>query len=125
MYFRFKVGSPKTRMELKMKRIDVQVFALATMLAVVLALSSSVCAQNASETLYKSKCAACHGADGTGSATGKKMGVHDFTTADVQKMSDAELTDVITNGKNKMPKYGSLKSEDIKGLVAYIRTLKK
>ena len=112
-------------MELKMKRIDVQVFALATMLAVVLALSSSVCAQNASETLYKSKCAGCHGADGTGSATGKKMGVHDFTTADVQKMSDAELTDVITNGKNKMPKYGSLKSEDIKGLVAYIRTLKK
>jgi mono/diheme cytochrome c family protein len=108
-----------------MKRIDVQVFALATTLAVILTLSSSVCAQNASETLYKSKCVACHGADGTGSATGKKMGVHDFTTADVQKMSDAELTDVITNGKGKMPKYGSLKSEDIKGLVAYIRTLKK
>jgi len=45
---------------------------------------------------------------------------------DVQKMSDAELTDIITNGKNKnMPKFGSLKPEDIKGLVAYIRTLKK
>ena len=56
---------------------------------------------------------------------GKKLGAHDFQTADVQKMSDAELTDVITNGKNKMPKYGSLKAEDIKGLVAYIRTLKK
>jgi hypothetical protein len=56
---------------------------------------------------------------------GKKMGAHDFQTAEVQKMSDAELTDIITNGKNKMPKYGSLKPEDIKGLVAYIRTLKK
>ena len=77
-------------------------------------------------TLYAQNCAACHGADGTGSATGKKMGAHDFTTADVQGMSDAELTDTITNGKNKMPKYGtSLKPEDIKGLVAYIRTLKK
>ena len=54
------------------------------------------------------------------------MGAHDFTTADVQRMSDAELTDIITNGKNKMPKYGDkLKPEDIKGLVAYIRTLKK
>ena len=73
----------------------------------------------------KSKCAACHGADGTGSPMGKKMGAHDFTSADVQKMSDAELTDIITNGKNKMPKYGSLKPEDIKGLVAFIRTLKK
>ena len=54
------------------------------------------------------------------------MGAHDFTTAAVQGMSDAELTDTVTNGKNKMPKYGaSLKPEDIKGLVAYIRTLKK
>ncbi len=108
-----------------MKRIDVQVLTFATVLAVILTLSLSVRAQNASETLYKSKCAACHGADGTGSAMGKKMGAHDFTTADVQKMSDAELTDTITNGKNKMPKYGSLKPEDVKGLVAYIRTLKK
>jgi mono/diheme cytochrome c family protein len=53
------------------------------------------------------------------------MGAHDFTTAEAQSMSDAQLTDIITNGKNKMPKYGSLKPEDIKGLVAYIRTLKK
>jgi cytochrome c6 len=108
-----------------MKRIDFQVFAVAVALAVVLTLSLSARAQNGSETLYKSKCAACHGADGGGSAMGKKLGAHDFQTADVQKMSDAELTDVIMNGKNKMPKYGSLKAEDIKGLVAYIRTLKK
>ena|ERR1700686_337678 len=108
-----------------MKRIDFQVFAVAVALAVVLTLSLSARAQNGSETLYKSKCAACHGADGSASAMGKKLGAHDFQTADVQKMSDAELTDVITNGKNKMPKYGSLKADDIKGLVAYIRTLKK
>ncbi len=56
---------------------------------------------------------------------GKKMGAYDFTAAEVQGMSDAQLTDIITNGKNKMPKYGSLKPEEIKGLVAYIRTLKK
>jgi mono/diheme cytochrome c family protein len=56
---------------------------------------------------------------------GQKMGAHDFTSGEVQKMSDAELTDIITNGKNKMPKYGSLKPEEIKGLVTYIRTLKK
>jgi len=107
-----------------MKRIDVQVLTFATVLAVVLTFSLSGHAQDAS-ALYKSKCAACHGADGTGSSMGKKMGAHDFTSADVQKMSDAELTDIITNGKNKMPKYGSLKPEEIKGLVAYIRTLKK
>jgi cytochrome c6 len=101
-----------------------KVFTIATAFAVVLSISSSAHAQDAS-VLYKSKCAGCHGADGTGSAMGKKMGAHDFTTADAQKMSDAELSDIITNGKNKMPKYGSLPPDQIKGLVAYIRTLKK
>ena len=109
-----------------MKIIRMQVFATVTAITIVFVLSLSAHAQNASEALYKSKCAACHGADATGSATGKKMGAYDFTTADVQGMSDAELATIITNGKNKMPKYGaSLKPEDIKGLVAYIRTFKK
>jgi hypothetical protein len=53
------------------------------------------------------------------------MGAHDFTSAEVQKMSGAELTDIITNGKNKMPKYAALKPEEIQGPVVYIRTLKK
>jgi cytochrome c6 len=111
---------------MNMKTIRVQVFARLTTIAVVFVLSLSMQAQSASQTLYKGKCAACHGANGAGSAMGTKMGAHDFTTAAVQGMSDAELTDTITNGKNKMPKYGtSLKPEDIKGLVAYIRTLKK
>jgi len=109
-----------------MKTIKMQVFATVTAIAIVFVLSLSAHAQNAADALYKSKCAACHGADGTGSATGKKMGADDFTTAEVQRMSDAELSTIITNGKNKMPAYGkSLKADDIKGLVAYIRTLKK
>jgi cytochrome c6 len=107
-----------------MKSINVKVLTIATVAALFLSLSLTASAQDAS-SLFKSKCAGCHSADGTGSAMGKKMGAHDFTTADVQKMSDAELTDIITNGKNKMPKYASLKPEEIKGLVAYIRTLKK
>jgi len=109
-----------------MKIMKIQVSVTLTAIAFMLFLPLSAHAQNASEALYKSKCAACHGADGSGSATGKKMGAHDFTTADVQGMSDTELSTIITNGKNKMPAYGkSLKAEDIKGLVAYIRTLKK
>jgi cytochrome c6 len=107
-----------------MKKMNVKLFTIATAMAVVLGVSLTARAQDASAT-FKSKCAGCHGADGTGSAMGKKMGAHDFTTADVQGMSDAQLTDIITNGKNKMPKYGSLKPEQIQGLVAYIRALKK
>jgi cytochrome c6 len=102
-----------------------EVFATAAF-AVVFIPALPARAQDASATLYKSKCAACHGPDGTGSVTGKTMGAHDFTSADVQKLSDADLTTIITDGKNKMPAYGkSLKADQIKGLVAYIRTLKK
>jgi cytochrome c6 len=73
---------------------------------------------------YKGKCVGCHAADGSGSTMGKKLGAHDFHTADVQKMSDSELSDIIAKGKNKMPAYEkSLKPDDIKGLVAFIRTL--
>jgi mono/diheme cytochrome c family protein len=106
-----------------MKKVDVRMFALLGAIAVCL-VPPSMHAQDAS-ALFKSKCAACHGADGTRSAMGTKMGAHDFTSAEVQKMSDADLAGIITNGKNKMPKYASLKPEEVKGLVAYIRTLKK
>jgi mono/diheme cytochrome c family protein len=107
-----------------MKRIDIRCLAVATVFALVLTLSLSAHAQGAD--LFKSKCAMCHGPDGTGSKMGKTMGAHDFTAPEVQKMSDAELTETIANGKNKMPKYADkLKPEEIKGLVAYIRTLKK
>jgi cytochrome c6 len=109
---------------MKMKRITAKMLTIATAFAVVLSISLSVQAQDAA-ALYKSKCAGCHAADGTGSAVGQKMGAHDFTSTDVQKMSDAELADIITNGKNKMPKFASLKPEEVKGLVAYIRTMKK
>ncbi len=100
-----------------------------TMLAVLVGgisfLSTPAAADDAAAT-FKAKCAMCHGADGKGSAVGQKMGVHDFTSADVQKMSDAELTEVISKGKNKMPAYaGKLQDADIKGLVAYVRQLGK
>lgn len=88
--------------------------------------SAPAAAQDAAST-YKTKCAMCHGADGKGETpAGKKMGAHDFASAEVQKMSDAELTQIIEKGKNKMPAYTSkLKPSEIKELVAYVRGLGK
>lgn len=83
--------------------------------------SSSAAAQDAAGT-YKAKCAMCHGADGKGG----KMGTRDFASAEVKAETDAQLTDIITKGKGKMPAYdGKLKADEIKGLVAYIRSLAK
>src|ERR1035437_6013857 len=100
---------------------------LPTVLAcgVIAVCSSSAVAQDAAAT-YKAKCAMCHGADGKGSSMGVQMGVHDFTSAEVQGQSDLRLTATITKGKGKMPSYdGKLKDADITGLVAYIRSLAK
>jgi mono/diheme cytochrome c family protein len=82
-------------------------------------------AQDGGAALYKTKCAACHGAAGKGdTAVGKADKIRDLSSADVQQQSDADLTTVITSGKGKMPAYGkSLKPDQVKDLVAYIRSL--
>jgi cytochrome c6 len=84
-------------------------------------------AQDAGAALYKTKCAACHGADGKGeTAIGKADKIRDLGSAEVQQQGDADLTAIITTGKGKMPAYGkSLKPEQVRDLVAYIRTLAK
>lgn len=83
--------------------------------------SHPAAAQDAAAT-YKAKCAMCHGPDGKGG----KMGTRDFASAEVKAESDAQLTEVITKGKGKMPAYGEkLKDTEIKDLVAYIRGLAK
>jgi cytochrome c6 len=88
--------------------------------------SMPLAAQDAA-TIYKTKCSACHGPDGKGdTAMGKKLGVKDLASPEVQKQSDDELADIVNDGKNKMPAYKkSLKSEQVKDLVALIRTFGK
>ncbi len=109
-----------------MKHLSLRISLLTLLACGMIALgSSSAMAQDAAAT-YKAKCAMCHGADGKGSAVGVKMGARDFTSADVQKETDAQLTEIITKGKGKMPAYeGKLKDTEIKDLVAYIRGLAK
>ncbi len=88
--------------------------------------NTTLVAQDAA-SLYKAKCSACHGADGKGDTPmGKKMSLRDMASPEVQKMSDDELTVIIADGKNKMPSYKkSLKPEQIKDLVGYVRSLAK
>lgn len=95
--------------------------------AVAFAFSTWSVAADTAADLFKTKCAACHGATGAGdTAMGKNLKLRDLGSADVQKQSDEELANIITNGKNKMPKYeGKLTKEQIADLVKYIRTLKK
>ncbi|HET9785003.1 MAG TPA: c-type cytochrome [Terriglobales bacterium] len=78
--------------------------------------------------LFRKNCAVCHGADGHGqTAKGRKLKVKDLTSAEVQKLSDAELTKVITQGKPPdMDGYADqLSKEEIQAMVAYVHGLGK
>jgi len=106
-----------------MKLFRVRVVAVVAIFAFAVVTASY--AQDAA-AIYKSKCQACHGADGTGDTTmGKKLGARDFHSPDVAKMTDTELFDITKKGKAKMPAYeGKLTDSQIKDLVKYTRTLK-
>lgn len=75
--------------------------------------------------LFKSKCAACHGADGAGKTPmGQRLKLRDLRSTEVQKQTDDQLTATITNGKSPMPAYGkTLSATDIHELVAYLRSI--
>jgi mono/diheme cytochrome c family protein len=89
-------------------------------------LPSRALSDEASASFYKKKCASCHGPDGKGDTpAGKATKVRSFADPAVVATSDDELAGVITNGKGKMPKYASLKPEQVKALVEYCRSFAK
>lgn len=74
--------------------------------------------------VYKDRCAMCHGPNGSGETPiGKSMKVRDLRSAEVQKMTDVELTKIIAGGKGKMPAQ-KLTTEEVEAVIAYVRTLK-
>lgn len=93
----------------------------------ILAGGATAWAQGDAKDLYNSKCAVCHGPDGTAkTAMGKKLKVQDAHAA-VSKMSEDQMITVVTNGKGP-DMYGFGKQftkEQIKGLVDYYRDLGK
>jgi mono/diheme cytochrome c family protein len=101
--------------------------ALATIVAVPILLLARARADDKSAATYKAKCATCHGADGKGDTpAGKSTKVHNFGDPEVVKASDDDLAGIIEKGKAKMPGYGkTMKPDEIKDMVAYIRGLAK
>jgi mono/diheme cytochrome c family protein len=120
------------RADLAMKGSTMQNTVIWSCRAVVVAILAAVFlgpvakADDSGGSTYKAKCAACHGPDGKGeTATGKSMKVKDLASDEVQKLSDADLSAAITNGKGKMPAYKTLTPEQVKSLVAYTRSFAK
>lgn len=110
-----------------MKSTQYKKLAFAAVAFAMLGLPLASFAGDGGADLFKSKCAMCHGPDGTGKTMmGQKLNIPDLHSADVQKKSDADLTTIIVKGKNKMPSYETkLTKAEIDCLVGYIRDLAK
>lgn len=95
--------------------------------AICILLSTPGRAQDTGANLFQSHCQMCHGPNGSADTpTGKAFHVPNFHDPAIVKMSDAELTQVITHGKNKMPAFGTrLDPPQIQSLVHFIRALQK
>ena len=93
-------------------------------LLAILAASTTAAFGQAADN-YKSKCAMCHGADGSASTPAGKAMKTPPTTDPVFKASDAVLFASTKNGKGKMPAFaGKLTDPQIKELITYMRSLK-
>jgi cytochrome c553 len=106
---------------------------LLTLSIAVMALAAWSAQAGDAKTLFESNCAKCHGADGKGATKmGQKLGCKDYTDAAVQaEMKDDAAVKAIKEGlkdkddKTLMKPVEGISDDDIKGLVAHMRTFKK
>ncbi|HLJ06311.1 MAG TPA: cytochrome c [Acetobacteraceae bacterium] len=107
-----------------MKRLTIIIIALCVVALPMFAADDAA-------ALFQAKCAMCHGKTGAADTPiAKAKGIKDLGSADIQKLTDAELIDMIAiGGPNKVKghdfKAKGLTDDQIKGLVGFVRTLKK
>jgi len=105
------------------------IFPRFTVLAILLCLSlaNAASAQSDAAKTFKTNCVMCHAANGSGdTAPGKALKAKDLRSPEVQKETDAALTEVISKGKGKMPAFSAkIQPDDMKKMVAYVRELAK
>jgi cytochrome c553 len=107
-----------------------KILILATVFGFAAAISAS--AADAKENWDK-MCAKCHGAEGKGDTKmGQKLGIKDYTDAKVQAdLKDDEAFKALkeglkdSDGKTLMKPVEGLSDDEIKALIAHVRTLKK
>lgn len=105
-------------------KLDTRIAVLGLLIA---SLAIPALAQQPGAATYKAKCAMCHGADGTGNTpVGKSMKVRSLKSPEDVQATDATLFKQTKEGVGKMQGYaGKLTDDQIRDVVAYIRTLQK
>lgn len=102
-------------------------YALYTLVLLFSATLTAHAQSDSGATTFKSSCAMCHGTTGSGNTpAGKHFGAQDLRGEQVKSLTDAQIEQVISDGRNAMPAYGKrLSTEQITELMQYIRELQK
>lgn len=80
------------------------------------------------QDVFLDKCSVCHAQDGSGNtAKGRKLKVKNVRSPEVQKLSEAEMVEIIAKGKGKdMDGFAKELGDDmVKQLAVYYRSLAK
>lgn len=72
--------------------------------------------------LFKAKCSACHGADAAGKPALKAPSL---ISDEAKKLSDADLAKAVVEKAKHPAPVKSLAADDVKAIVAYVRSLQK
>jgi len=98
----------------------------AVMLSAILSAETTGSAPGGGKKIFVANCATCHGADGKGTSTGRAMGVKDLHAPEAVKMTNAQMKQLISNGKGNMPPWkGQLSEAQINEVAAFVRSLQK
>ncbi len=110
---------------MKMMKLAILIAMIAVALFLILPNLSGAADDGAG--LYKTKCAACHGADLAGKPAAK---IPSLVSDDAKKASDADLTDMIANGgkdKKAMHAFANkgVTPDQVKMIISYVRDAQK
>ena len=110
-----------------MKTTKLVVLIMMIAIALFLILPNLSWAADDGATVYKTKCAACHGADLGGKPAAK---IPSLISDDAKKASDADMSDAIANGgKGKKASHAfankGMTPDQVKMVVSYIRDAQK
>lgn len=104
-----------------------RVFSATLVIAAALALASTAAGQESElgKTVYAKRCASCHGADGKGNAKMEAMLKTKIPALTATAKTDAEIHQLLVEGKKPMPSFKSLTKEEMDAVTAYTKALSK
>jgi cytochrome c553 len=111
--------APKGKALMKMTKLAMLVLTIAVVLFILI---PSLSWADDGATLYKTKCAACHGVDAAGKPAAK---IPSLIGDDAKKMSDADLTKAVTEKPKHAGVAKALTPDQIKMVIGYIRSVQK